>query len=85
LSFILYKDPTESYISVSAPLADLVATFGGRGGSCRWLVSKAGGATLKPALLKIWQFWTVSNRPKITKNRLEKGPDGFFWTVSNRP
>jgi hypothetical protein len=27
----------------------------------------------------------VSNHPEIGKNRMEKGPDGFFWMVSNRP
>jgi len=33
---------------------------------------------VKKALQKILEFWTVSNRPEIAKNCLEKGPDGFF-------
>jgi hypothetical protein len=30
------------------------------------------------SLQKFQEFWTVSNRPEIAKNRLEKGPYGFF-------
>jgi hypothetical protein len=40
---------------------------------------------LSTSLQKKWDFWTVLNRPEIGKNRLKKGPDGFFWTVLNRP
>jgi hypothetical protein len=29
-------------------------------------------------LQKFLEFWTVSNCPEIAKNRLEKGPGGFF-------
>jgi hypothetical protein len=29
-------------------------------------------------LQKFQEFWTVSNHLEIAKNRLEKGPDGFF-------
>jgi hypothetical protein len=41
-------------------------------------VKKSNGQVL--SLQKFQDFWTVS---EIAKNRLEKGPDGFFWTVSN--
>jgi hypothetical protein len=30
-------------------------------------------------------FWMISKRLEMVKNRFEQSPDGLFWTVQNNP